>query len=184
MIYLPNLLTLARIAMVPWLVVLLQNQQYVWSLGVFLIAGVTDGLDGYIAKRFNAKTELGAVLDPLADKALLVTSFVMLSVLNIVPFWLMVVVVFRDVVIVGGYLVMVNFFGSVRMNPLFVSKFNTFLQIAYVLCVLASLAVGFELGVWLNVLNYWVLVTAIISGVAYVSIWSIKATTMTDGRIE
>ena len=140
MIYIPNLLTLARIGLVPLLIVLLQEQQFLWSLIVFITAGVTDALDGYIAKRFNAQTRLGAILDPLADKALLVSSYVMLSLLELIPFWLMVVVVFRDVLIISGYLIMSMFFGSPEMRPLRVSKVNTFLQITFIVIVLAALA--------------------------------------------
>ena len=176
MIYVPNLLTLARIGLVPWLLVLLQNEQYGWSLAVFVIAGVSDALDGFIAKRFDAQTELGAILDPLADKALLVSAYVMLSVMGIIPFWLMVVVVFRDIVIVGGYLIMVLFFGSVQMQPLKISKINTFTQIAYIVVILAALAWAADLGAYMIWMNYAVLITSVLSGITYVYIWSIKAT--------
>ncbi|MFT5571824.1 MAG: cardiolipin synthase [Cryomorphaceae bacterium] len=180
MIYIPNLLTLARIAMVPWLVVLLQEQQFTLSLVVFAVAGLTDALDGYIAKRFNAQTELGALLDPLADKALLVCSYVMLSVMQLIPFWLMVVVVFRDVVIVGGYLLLVLFFGSVESKPLKISKINTFAQIAFIIVVLAALASEYDLGLAIPLLSYFVLFTSIASGLAYVYIGSMQATKSSD----
>ncbi len=181
MIYVPNLLTLARIGLVPWLVVLLQKQQFTLSLLVFIIAGLTDALDGFIAKRFNAETYLGSLLDPLADKGLLVSSYIMLSVMGVIPFWLMVTVVFRDVVIVGGYLLMVLFFGSVKMEPLVVSKVNTFTQIAYIVLVLGALALQYDFGTFQAVLNYLVLVTSVISGLAYVYIWSVKATNTSEG---
>lgn len=176
MIYIPNLLTLARIGLVPWLVVLLQEKQYMWSLLVFVIAGITDALDGFIAKRFNAQTKLGALLDPLADKALLVCSYIMLSVMEVIPFWLMVVVVFRDIVIVGGYLLMVLFFGAVEMQPLKISKINTFAQIAFIIVVLAALAWSVNLGLMEPLLCYFVLTTSVVSGMTYVYIWSIRAT--------
>lgn len=147
-----------------------------WSLAVFIIAGLTDALDGFIAKRFNAQTELGALLDPLADKALLVCSYIMLSVMEIIPFWLMVTVVFRDVVIVGGYLLMVLFFGGVEMQPLKISKVNTVAQISFVVIVLATLAWSVNLSFLVQLLTYFVLVTSVVSGLAYVYIWSIKAT--------
>ena len=175
-IYVPNLLTLARIGLVPWLVVLLQKQEFTLSLIVFIVAGVTDALDGFIAKRFNAETYLGSLLDPLADKGLLVCCYIMLSVMELIPFWLMVAVVFRDVVIVGGYLLMVLFFGSVKMAPLMVSKVNTFAQIAYIIFVLGALAVQYDLSKIQPVLSYTVLFTSMVSGLAYVYIWSIKAT--------
>ncbi|MEO0368815.1 MAG: CDP-alcohol phosphatidyltransferase family protein [Pseudomonadota bacterium] len=176
--YIPNLLTLGRIALVPWLVVLLQKQQFGLSLLVFVVAGVSDALDGYIAKRYNARTQLGAILDPLADKALLVSSFVMLSLLDIIPFWLMVVVVFRDLVIIGGFLIMFLLFGAIKMQPLMVSKVNTCLQIAFILLVLTGLAANLDLNLWQDLLAYAVLVTSVWSGLAYVSIWSLK--TMED----
>jgi len=165
-----------RIGMVPWLVVLLQNQQFALSLIVFVVAGLTDALDGFIAKRFNAQTYLGSLLDPLADKGLLVSSYIMLSVLGLIPFWLMVTVVFRDVIIVGGYLLMVLFFGSVKMQPLAISKVNTFTQIAYIVFVLFALAMSSDFSLIQPILSYTVLATSIISGLAYVYIWSIKAT--------
>jgi cardiolipin synthase len=176
MIYIPNLLTLIRIGLVPWIVVLLQQQEFGFALGVFIIAGLTDGLDGYIAKRFNAQTFLGAILDPIADKALLVSTYIMLSVMELIPFWLVVAVVFRDLVIVGGYLLMLMFFESVKIAPLLISKVNTFLQIAYIVVVLGALAWPLDLSLFLPVLNYSVLAACILSGLAYVFMGSMKVT--------
>lgn len=176
MIYIPNLLTLGRIALVPILIVLLQELNFLWSLMVFVVAGVSDGLDGYIAKRFNARTQLGAVLDPLADKALIISAYVTLSILNLVPFWLVVAVVFRDVIIVCGYLIMALFFGSPEMQPLKISKINTFLQLAYVFVVLAALAGAGFLTAIISPLAVVVLLTSVASGGAYVVIWSMRAT--------
>ncbi len=180
MIYIPNLITLARIGLVPWLVVLLQNHQFGWSLAVFLIAGVSDGLDGYIAKRFNASTYLGSILDPIADKTLLVTSYIMLSVLEIIPFWLMVVVVFRDLVIIGGNLLMVLFFSSIEMRPLLISKLNTVVQIFYIVLVLASLSFGWEYSGLMVLTAFAVATTSVLSGLGYVYIGSVKATKMSE----
>ena len=176
MIYIPNLLTLARIALVPWLIVLLQEQQFLASLIVFVVAGITDGLDGYIAKKYNAQTQLGAILDPLADKALLVSSYVMLSMMELIPFWLVVAVVFRDVVIVCGSLIFILFFGAVEAQPLKISKLNTFLQIVFIVTVLGMLAGASELSVLIHPLSYAVLITSVASGCAYVYIGSVKAT--------
>ncbi|MFT5135880.1 MAG: cardiolipin synthase [Arenicella sp.] len=176
MIYIPNLLTLARIALVPWLIVLLQEQQFLMSLIVFVVAGITDGLDGYIAKHYNAQTQLGAILDPLADKALLVSSFVMLSMMQLIPFWLVVAVVFRDIVIVCGYLIFILFFGAVETQPLKISKLNTFLQIVFIIIVLGMLAGASELSILIPPLSYAVLITSIASGCAYVYIGAVKAT--------
>ena len=141
-----------------------------------MVAGLTDALDGFIAKQFQAQTKLGALLDPLADKALLVSAYVMLSIMQFVPFWLMVVVVFRDLVIVGGYLIMRLFYEFIEMRPLLISKVNTFMQIAFVFLVLVSLSNGYEQNFLMDVLAYLVLVTSVVSGSAYVYIWSIRAT--------
>ena len=176
MIYIPNILTIARIGLVPWLIVLLQAQQYTMALVVFVVAGLSDALDGFIAKRFNAQTQLGAILDPLADKALLVSAYVMLSIMGLVPFWLMIVVVFQDLVIVGGYLIMRSFFDSIEMKPLLVSKLNTFVQITFIVTVLFMLSGDFDLTAILQGLSYLVFATSVVSGSAYVYIWSIKAT--------
>jgi len=180
MIYIPNLLTLARIGLVPWLVVLLQDQQYGLSLAVFVIAGLSDGLDGYIAKRFDAITYLGSILDPIADKVLLVTSYIMLSVMGIIPFWLMVVVVFRDIIIIGGNLLMVLFFSSMEMKPLAISKLNTVIQILYIVLVLASLSFGWQYSDFISLVGIAVAITSVLSGLSYVYIGSIKATQMSE----
>ena len=145
------------------------------SLVVFIIAGLSDALDGWIAKKFDAQTQLGAILDPLADKALLVSSYVMLSTMELIPFWLMVVVVFRDLIIIAGYLITVIFYGSVKMQPLFISKLNTFVQIGFIIVVLFGLASQSELIKLIEPLSYLVLVTSVSSGVAYSYLWSAKA---------
>lgn len=181
MIYIPNLLTLLRIGLVPWIVVLLQQQEFGLSLCVFIVAGVSDGLDGFIAKRFNAETVLGAILDPIADKALLVSTFIMLAVMAYIPFWLVVVVVFRDLVIVGGYVLLSIFFESAKIAPLKISKVNTFLQIAYIVIVLGALAWQIDLSLFLSVLNYSVLISSVLSGLAYVVIFSMKAIKNAEG---
>lgn len=174
-VYIPNLITLGRIALVPLLVVLLQGEQFMASLVVFIIAGLSDALDGWIAKKFDAQTQLGAILDPLADKALLVSSYVMLSTMQLIPFWLMVVVVFRDLIIIAGYLITVIFYGSVKMQPLLVSKLNTFVQIGFIIVVLFGLASQSELIKLIEPLSYLVLVTSFSSGIAYSYIWAAKA---------
>ena len=99
--YIPNLITVLRIAAAPVLVLLLDSQAYNLALIVFLAAGISDALDGFIAKSFNFESEFGAILDPVADKILLVSSFVMLTLLGHLPFWLLVIVGFRDILIAG-----------------------------------------------------------------------------------
>ena len=120
--YIPNLITVLRVVAAPLLILLLKYGNYELALLLFLIAGISDGLDGYIAKKFNVQSQFGAMLDPVADKILLVSCFVMLTLLGHLPFWLLVIVSFRDVLIVGGYLVLVMLKVTVQMAPSIVSK--------------------------------------------------------------
>lgn len=171
--HLPNLITLARIALVPVLILLLKDQDYAAALIVFVIAGVSDALDGYLAKRLNVQSRLGAILDPAADKLLLVSAYVMLTLLGHIPFWLVLVVVFRDLLIVGGYLLYTSHAGPVTMRPSIISKLNTLMQIALVAVILAQQAAGMA---WLPVeaLIYTVLATTVVSGAHYLWLWLIK----------
>ncbi len=171
--YLPNTITLMRVAFVPLLILVLKDHHYLKALAVFLVAGISDGLDGYIAKRFGFVSQLGAILDPLADKILLVSAYIMLALLALVPFWLVLVVTFRDVVIVGGYLVYTSLYGPVSMRPSRVSKFNTFTQILLVVFVLTERAFAFPAAHIQAALVFMVLVTTIASGGHYLWTWGI-----------
>ncbi|MBI3545951.1 MAG: CDP-diacylglycerol--glycerol-3-phosphate 3-phosphatidyltransferase [Gammaproteobacteria bacterium] len=171
--HLPNLITLSRIALAPVLILLLKEEQYAASLGVFIIAGISDGLDGFIAKRFNFVSRLGSILDPLADKILLVSTYVMLTVLEHLPFWLVLTVVFRDLLIIGGYLVYTSMVGPVQMRPSWLSKFNTLMQILLVIMILIQHALGLVYAPLVNVLIYAVLLTTVASGVHYLWIWAV-----------
>lgn len=170
----PNLITLARIGLVPVLILAIHEGEAELALVVFLVAGVSDAVDGFIAKRFHLQSRLGAILDPAADKLLLVTAYVMLAMTGQIPFWLMLTVVFRDLLIVGGYLVYTSMFGPVRMRPSLLSKLNTFLQLALVFLVLASDATGLDIEEWIAVLVYAVLVSTIASGAHYLWSWIIR----------
>ena len=168
---LPNLITIFRIALVPVLILLLKDQEYAMALVVFAVAGVSDGLDGFIAKRFHCETRLGSILDPLADKTLLVSSYVMLMLLNHLPFWLMLTVAFRDLLIVSGYLVYTSMVGPVQMRPSWLSKLNTFMQIALVFVILVQQAFQLVYAPMVDALIYAVLLTTIASGAHYLWIW-------------
>jgi cardiolipin synthase len=170
---LPNLITLSRIALAPVLILLLKDQEYAASLGVFVIAGVSDGLDGFIAKRFDSVSRLGSILDPLADKILLLSSYVMLTLLGHLPFWLMLTVAFRDLLIIGGYLVYTSMVGPVQMRPSWLSKFNTFMQIALVIVILAQQALHQVYQPAVTALIYAVLLTTVVSGLHYLWIWMV-----------
>ena len=172
--YLPNAVTLSRLFLVPVLILVLKQEDYVAALAIFLIAGVSDALDGFIAKRFNLVSQLGAVLDPLADKVLLVSAYIMLTWIGHIPFWLVLAVAFRDLLIVGGYLVVTSVMGSVHMNPSYISKLNTVLQIVLVLAVLAQQALSMSIPAVTTILVYLVLITTVASGVHYIWLWGIK----------
>jgi len=169
--YIPNLITVLRVVAAPALILLLKNGNYELALVLFLVAGISDGLDGYIAKRFNVQSQFGAMLDPVADKILLVSCFVMLTLLGYLPFWLLVLISFRDLVIVGGYLVLVMLKVTVKMAPSVVSKINTVCQICLVGLMLAELAGWVALGGVINLLIVVVAFTTLISGIHYVWVW-------------
>ena len=170
---LPNLITMARIALVPVLILLLKDQEYAAALIVFVIAGVSDALDGYLAKRLNVQSRLGAILDPVADKLLLVSAYVMLTFLGHIPFWLMLVVAFRDLLIVVGYVAYTSHAGPVKMRPSVLSKLNTVAQIALATLILTQQAVGLDLGLTVDVLVIAVLASTVISGAHYLWLWMI-----------
>jgi cardiolipin synthase (CMP-forming) len=172
--HVPNILTLARIAATPVMILLLRDRAYEAALLLFILAGVTDGLDGYIAKRFDCASRLGAVLDPIADKMLIISAFVMLALLGDIPFWLLVVVVFRDVMIIGGYLILETLEGNVQMQPSLVSKINTFLQISLVIGVLLDQTGWIPVAGIVSALVALVTVTTVLSGAHYVWYWGIR----------
>jgi cardiolipin synthase len=171
---LPNAITLSRIFLVPVLIVLLKQGNYPAALAIFLLAGISDGLDGYIAKRYNLITHLGAVLDPVADKLLLVSTYVMLMLLGDIPFWLMIAVVSRDLLIVGGYLTVTSISGPVKMQPSWLSKFNTVMQIVLVLAILVERALDTNIVLLNTTLFFAVLITTVASGIHYMWIWLVQ----------
>ena len=114
---LPNILTLTRVLLIPLFVILIINKHFGWALITFAIAGITDGIDGLIARITHQRTELGAYLDPIADKLLLFAAFITLAIIEIIPSWLVVIVITRDVIILVGFLVMIPHQLSSRDQP-------------------------------------------------------------------
>jgi len=171
----PNIITVFRFLLVPPLVLLLLQEQFGLALLIFGVAGFSDGLDGFLAKRFNWASRLGALMDPLADKLLLVSSFITLGWLQRIPLWLVCVVILRDLVIVGGALVYNFRIERLEADPSMVSKLNTVTQIVLVLAVLLSQVVTGVPYLWMDVLLYCVLVTTLWSGFDYVWRWSRRA---------
>lgn len=129
---LPNCITLIRVLLVPLFAIFVLEGDYEAAFFVFVVAGVSDGLDGFLARVLNQKTKLGAVLDPIADKALLMTAFVMLAVVGLIPSWLTVLVVSRDVIIMAGIGILMFSQHEVTIRPSYFSKATTLMQLATV----------------------------------------------------
>ena len=167
----PNLITLARILLVPVVVWTIVTGQIRLAFLLFLAAGISDAVDGFLAKRFGMKTELGAYLDPLADKALVVSTYLTLGWLGHIPTWLVLLVVFRDLLIVGGAIVAWLMLGEFRSRPILVSKINTGVQLALIGLLLAELGLKFEIAPLNRALIYVAGVTTVASGFAYLFRW-------------
>jgi len=166
---LPNILTLIRILLIPLFVILIINKHLDWALLTFAIAGITDGLDGLIARLTHQRTELGAYLDPIADKLLLFAGFISLAIIEVIPSWLVVIVITRDVIILMGFLVMFLTGYHPKINPSFLSKTTTTFQIVTILFVL--MAWYFPAFKHLSMVAvYGTAIITILSGIQYVYI--------------
>jgi cardiolipin synthase len=164
---LPNAITFGRLCAVPLAVWLVLHGHLAWAFGLFVLAGVSDAVDGWLARRGGASA-IGAVLDPVADKALLVTMYVTLAAVNIVPDWLAILVVFRDVVIVGGILVLALIGHPMALRAIWISKLNTALQIVLIAAALFLAGFAVSAPVAMTVLVWLVAATTLGSGAAYV----------------
>ncbi len=169
---LPNLITLTRLLSVPLMIWLIVSEQYGVAFWVFIAAGASDALDGYIAKRFDCRTRLGALLDPTADKALLSSVYVALGIAEKVPNWLVILVVFRDVMIIGGFILIQTLAAPRKFDPLYISKINTLAQITLVAYVLARLGLGFPDGEVTPILVWITALTTVLSGLSYLVRWA------------
>lgn len=173
--FVPTLVTLARILAVPVTVYLIIEERFAAAFWLFVLAGVSDAVDGFLAKRLNAVSRIGAFLDPLADKALLVAVYVTLGYIGEVALWLVILIVSRDIMIVGGALLYHTLTHALRIEPLIVSKANTAAQIVFVGLVLAKLGLGVANPEILQVASYIVAATTAASGGAYVWVWVRRA---------
>ncbi len=171
----PNALCVLRMLMVAPIVWLLVRGEYGWVLLLFFIAGFTDGLDGYLAKTFDWRTRLGGILDPLADKLLLVSVFATLAWVGLAPAWLFAAVIVRDVIIVAGATAYRLLIGEFEAGPTRISKFNSALQLIYVLAAVAEAGFGAPGRPVVNVIGYGVLATTAVSGIDYVATWGMRA---------
>ncbi|MBN4080132.1 CDP-alcohol phosphatidyltransferase family protein [Beggiatoa alba] len=172
---LPNLLSLIRIMLVAPVVIFIVQHSYMLALVLFIIAGILDSLDGWLAKQYHWQSPLGEILDPLADKLLLVSVYVCFAWLALLPTWLVITVILRDVVIVSGGVLYRIFVGKVEIKPTYISKLNTLMQIVLITAVLVSLAWFPIDDVIITTLIWIVLVTTVVSGFVYVFSWSLRA---------
>lgn len=171
---LPNIISAIRIVLVIPVVILILQEEYSLALLLFVIAGVSDGVDGFLAKRFQWQSRLGSILDPIADKLLIVCTYAAVTWVGLIPLWLWVTVLLRDILIVGGGLAYHYLVGKFEMAPSLVSKFNTVMQIILLMAVL-SLQLT-QMPPWLLTgLIYLTLATVILSGLDYVTVWGRKA---------
>src|SRR6187549_1631553 len=174
----PNLLTVFRMVLIPVFVSLLFYQRFILALAIFVLAGVTDGLDGLLARRFNQKSQLGTILDPIADKLMLVTSFVVLSIRSVfpqplpshlpVPFWVTVAVISRDVFILVGAAAINVVTGFRGFRPSLLGKINTTVQIGAIAAIMFAASVPLYTGYYLPTIYATVFIFAILSGLHYV----------------
>ncbi|MDP6788530.1 MAG: CDP-alcohol phosphatidyltransferase family protein [Rhodospirillales bacterium] len=178
----PNLISLGRLLASPVMVWLILDARLMEAFALFIAAGVSDAIDGFIAKRFNAETPFGKFLDPLADKALLVCVYISLAQADLLVVWLAIMVVFRDAVIVGGAILFHTLSHSLTMRPLRVSKVNTAAQIVLATAVLGSSGFDIEAAFLIDILVYAVAATTLVSGAMYVVTWGRMTSLLENGK--
>lgn len=168
---LPNLITIGRLFIVPLVIVMIGQGRWELAFVLFALAGISDAVDGYIARRFKMQSEFGAYIDPLADKALLVSIYVTLSVIGVLPGWLAIIVVSRDIMIVSAIIVSRLMERPVAIKPIMVSKLNTAAQIAFAALVLGAKAFAFDLGAAGGFAMWVVAALTVASAAAYLAGW-------------
>jgi cardiolipin synthase len=168
---LPNLISLLRLVLVPVVISMIVTDRWVGAFLIFLLAGVSDAVDGWLANRFNLRTELGAYLDPLADKMLITSIYIAMAVSDTVPATIAILIVFRDLMIIAAFLVSWILGKPVKVRPLFISKTNTMAQIAFAALVLGAKAFGLRLDLWFDAGLWIVAALTLASAAAYLWQW-------------
>ena len=179
----PNAISLARLCAVPIIMWLILTDEMRLAFWLTLFAAVSDALDGIIAKSFDQVTVLGSYLDPIADKALLVCSYIALGHEEILPIWFVILVVFRDLVIIGGALSYHVMTLSLQMSPIMLSKVNTFAQLALLILILADEGLNLNSALVRDVFIYVVGITTVLSGAVYVVVWGRKASSIEQNKL-
>ncbi len=168
---LPNFISLGRLLSVPATIWFIVSGHLSAAFWLFAVAGASDAVDGFLAKRFGMNTRLGYYLDPLADKALLVSAYITLGTAGYLPDWLVILVVSRDLLIIGAILLSHALVQRIEFQPVMISKANTFAQIVLAVAVLAEPGLGIELGNTVPALVYAVGATTVLSGATYLVQW-------------
>lgn len=175
MLNVPNIITLIRLGLIPVTAYYLAVEAYRIALPIFLIAALSDFVDGYIARKFKITSALGAALDPVADKLLMLVTTVLLAWDELVPIWLAIAIVARDIIIVVGALAYRLLIGPLQIAPTWLSKVNTFIELLVLLLVMAGAAGWIAGGAWMAALFLIVFVSVVASGAQYVWLWGRKA---------
>ncbi len=170
-IYLPNIISIIRLFLVPVIIWLIVTNKLFGAFLVFLVAGLTDALDGFLARRFGWRTELGAYLDPVADKALLVSVYAALGFFGHIPAWLVILVISRDLLIIGAVMLSWLLGRTGSIHPLLISKVNTVLQISLAVLVLAEGGAHIGWGAYITPLTWATGLTTGLSAAVYLVIW-------------
>ena len=181
--HIPNLICLLRIALVWPVAHALIQENYLLALALFVIAAISDGLDGYLAKRFGWTSQLGKVIDPLADKLLIVTVFITAAWHDLVPWWVAAVAIARDVMIGLGALTFRLWFGPLKGRPTIISKINTLFQLGYIAAVMLVAAVGILPQDIVDAIAYIMVVTTVLSGADYIYQFTKRAWDLPPGRV-
>lgn len=173
--YIPNIITVLRLALVGPIVISLLTHHNQAAFWLFVVAGLTDAIDGYLARRFRWISRWGAMVDPLADKFLMVSTFLVLGYLSIFPLWLLLMLVVRELVIVSGGVVYHFWIGAYEFIPTRISKLNTCLQIILIICLMFNLSYALIPAEWLEYLMLMVFATSLVSLINYIVVWGRRA---------
>lgn len=172
---LPNVITGLRIILVVPIVLAILNNNYSLACSLFVLAGISDGLDGFLARQFNWISRLGSIMDPIADKILLMSCFIVLALKSVVPAWLPIIIILRDLWVMSGAVAYHYLISRYELAPIFLSKINTFLQILLLLLTLVDLGVT-EIKPALLTFTLWLtMISCVLSGIHYTYIWGKKA---------
>ena len=175
---LPNIITILRLFLTPLIVWLVLTENYILGFIFFVFSGLSDALDGYLAKKFNQSSLLGSYLDPIADKVLIVSTILVLGYNGLVPIWLIIIIVSRDIAIFGAVLISFIIGSNLKIKPLTVSKVNTFLQIFYIAIIFFMqfdiLLPNESIRIFYLLVPYLIAASTIVSWFFYLHLWLIN----------